>query len=64
MNKDLFGRVTPARAYLGATVAVGLLVAVATLAQMVFLSEIVDRVFVGGEDLPGGPPPEKRRSPG
>jgi ATP-binding cassette, subfamily C, bacterial CydD len=49
MNKELFGRITPARLYLGATVAVGLLVAVATIAQMVFLSKIVDRVFVGGE---------------
>ena len=29
----------------------GLLVAVATIAQMAFLSKIVDRVFVGGEDL-------------
>jgi ATP-binding cassette, subfamily C, bacterial CydD len=51
MNKELFERVTPARVYLGATVAVGLLVAVATVAQMVFLSKIVHRVFVGGEDL-------------
>ena len=51
MNKELFERITPARVYLGATVAVGLLVAVATMAQMVFLSRIVDRVFVGGEDL-------------
>src|SRR5215211_7592051 len=51
MNKELFERITPARVYLGATVAVGLLVAVATIAQMVFLSRIVDRVFVGGEDL-------------
>jgi ATP-binding cassette, subfamily C, bacterial CydD len=51
MNWELFERVTPARAYLAASVAVGLLVAVATIAQMVFLSRIVDRVFVGGEDL-------------
>jgi ATP-binding cassette, subfamily C, bacterial CydD len=51
MNKELFEQVTPARVYLGATVAAGLLVAVATIAQMVFLSKIVDRVFVGGEDL-------------
>src|SRR5215211_3738584 len=51
MNKELFERITPARVYLGATVAVGLLVAVATMTQMVFLSRIVDRVFVGGEDL-------------
>jgi len=51
MNKELFERIMPAQAYLGATVAVGLLVSVATIAQMVFLSKIVDRVFVGGEDL-------------
>jgi ATP-binding cassette, subfamily C, bacterial CydD len=51
MNKELFERIAPARVYLGATIAVGLLVAVATIAQMVFLSRIVDRVFVGGEDL-------------
>jgi ATP-binding cassette, subfamily C, bacterial CydD len=51
MNRELFERITPARVYLVATVAVGLLVAVATIAQMVFLSRIVARVFVGGEDL-------------
>ena len=48
----MFEQITPARIYLGATVAMGLLVAVATIAQMAFLSKIVDRVFVGGEDLP------------
>ena len=47
----MFEQITPARIYLGATVAMGLLVAVATIAQMAFLSKIVDRVFVGGEDL-------------
>jgi ATP-binding cassette, subfamily C, bacterial CydD len=51
MNRELFERITPARAYLGTTVAVGLLVAVATIVQMVFLSRIVNRVFVGGEVL-------------
>ena len=51
MNKELFKRITPSRVYLGATIAVGLLVAIATIAQMVFLSKIVDQVFVGGEDL-------------
>src|SRR5215216_3868084 len=51
MNKELFERVLFRSVYLGATVAVGLLVAVATMAQMVFLSRIVDRVFVGGEGL-------------
>jgi len=50
-DKALFKRVTPARAHLIATVVVGLLVAVATISQMVFLSRIVARVFVGGENL-------------
>ena len=51
MSKELFEQITPARIYLGVTVVVGLLVAVATIAQMVILSKIVDRVFVGGEDF-------------
>jgi ATP-binding cassette subfamily C protein CydD len=51
MSKELFKRITPAWAYLGATVALGLLVATATIAQMVFLSKIVAQVFVEGEDL-------------
>ena len=44
----LLHRIPPARPYLVATVVVGLLVAVVTVAQMVFLSEIVDRVFLNG----------------
>jgi ATP-binding cassette, subfamily C, bacterial CydD len=48
MGGDLLHRIPPARPYLVATVVVGLLVAVVTVAQMVFLSEIVDRVFLNG----------------
>jgi ATP-binding cassette, subfamily C, bacterial CydD len=52
MGGDLLRRIPPARPYLVATVVVGLLVAVVTVAQMVFLSEIVDRVFLnrGGRE--------------
>jgi ATP-binding cassette subfamily C protein CydD len=51
MNDDLFKRVGAMRVYLGATVLVGLLVAVATVAQMVFLSKVIDRVFLNGGSL-------------
>ena len=51
MNDDLFKRVGAMRIYLVATVVVGLLVAAATVAQMVFLSKVVGRVFLGGEGL-------------
>src|SRR5829696_24172 len=52
MGGDLLRRIPPARLYLGATVLIGLLVAVVTVAQMAFLSEIVDRVFLraGGRE--------------
>jgi ATP-binding cassette, subfamily C, bacterial CydD len=52
MGGDLLRRIPPARPYLVATVVVGLLVAFVTVAQMVFLSEIVDRVFLnrGGRE--------------
>ncbi len=40
-----------ARASLSLTVAFGFLAAVATIAQMVFLSKVVDRVFLKGADL-------------
>jgi ATP-binding cassette, subfamily C, bacterial CydD len=43
--------VRSARASLSLTVAFGFLVAVATIAQMVFLSKVVDRVFRKGADL-------------
>ncbi|HEX2729461.1 MAG TPA: thiol reductant ABC exporter subunit CydD [Rubrobacteraceae bacterium] len=39
--------------YLVSTVALGLLVAAVTVAQMVFLSKLVSKVFVGSEDLGG-----------
>ncbi|MDP8926352.1 MAG: thiol reductant ABC exporter subunit CydD [Actinomycetota bacterium] len=38
---------------MSATILLGLLVAVATIVQMVLLSRIVDRVFMGGESLAG-----------
>jgi ATP-binding cassette, subfamily C, bacterial CydD len=52
MGGGLLRRIPPVRLYLGATVLIGLLVAVVTVAQMAFLSKIVDRVFLkagGGE---------------
>jgi ABC-type transport system involved in cytochrome bd biosynthesis fused ATPase/permease subunit len=51
MNDYLFKRGGLVRVYLGATVVVGLIVAVATIVQMVLLSRVVDRVFLGGRDL-------------
>src|SRR5215217_3297740 len=52
MGGGLLRRIPPARLYLGATVLIGLLVAVVTVAQMAFLSKIVDLVFLeaGGRD--------------
>jgi ATP-binding cassette, subfamily C, bacterial CydD len=51
MDKVLFRQVRSARVFLGATVVLGVLVAVATIAQMVSLSKVVDRVFLRGADL-------------
>src|SRR4051812_34657962 len=51
MDKVLFRQVRSARVFLGATVVLGILVAVATIAQMVSLSKVVDRVFLRGADL-------------
>jgi ATP-binding cassette, subfamily C, bacterial CydD len=51
MNKELFRQVRSARVSLGATVVLGVLVAAATIAQMVFLASVVDRVFLRGADL-------------
>src|ERR687897_43600 len=48
MGGGLLRRIPPARLYLGATVLIGLLAAVVTIAQMAFLSEIVDLVFLKG----------------
>ena len=51
MDRRLFRQVRSARVSLGATVTLGILVAVATIAQMVFLARVVDRVFLRGADL-------------
>ena len=51
MNRELLRQVGSARVFLGATVGVGVLVAVATIFQMVFLAKVVNRVFVEGADL-------------
>jgi ATP-binding cassette, subfamily C, bacterial CydD len=51
VNRELIRQVGAARASLGLTVVLGLLVAVATIAQMVFLGKVVARVFVDGADL-------------
>ena len=51
MSRELLRQVRPAQAWLGATVGLGVLVAVATIAQMVLLARVVDRVFLGGAGL-------------
>lgn len=51
MDSRLFLQVRSARVSLGATVVLGVLVAVATIAQMIFLARVVDRVFLKGVDL-------------
>jgi ATP-binding cassette subfamily C protein CydD len=51
MNRDLLRQVSSARASLSLSVALGFLVAVATIAQMVSLSKTVDRVFLKGAGL-------------
>jgi ATP-binding cassette subfamily C protein CydD len=51
MNRELLRQVRSARVSLGVTVALGLLAAAATVAQLVFLSKVVDRVFLEGMDL-------------
>lgn len=53
MNRELLRQVGAARFFLGATVALGVLVAVATIAQMVLLAGVVNRVFVEGAGLAG-----------
>ena len=53
MNRELLRQVKPARVFLLCAVVLGMLVAVATISQMVFLSKAVDRVFLGGEGLGG-----------
>src|ERR671910_2959841 len=51
MDKELLRRVRSTRVSLGTTVVLGILVAVATIVQMVFLSRVVDLVFLRGADL-------------
>src|SRR5919112_2668725 len=51
MDKELLRRARSTRVSLGTTVVLGILVAVATIVQMVFLSKVVDLVFLRGADL-------------
>jgi ATP-binding cassette, subfamily C, bacterial CydD len=51
MNRELLRQAGSARVSLSLTVALGLLAAVATIAQMVFLARVVARVFVEGAGL-------------
>ena len=51
MDKELLRRIGSARISLGTTVVLGVLVAVATIVQMVFLSKVVDLVFLYGANL-------------
>jgi hypothetical protein len=47
MNKELLRQVRLARTFLLCAIALGMLVAVATISQMVFVSKAVERVFLG-----------------
>jgi ATP-binding cassette subfamily C protein CydD len=51
MNRELLRQVKPARIFLVCTIALGILGAVVTIAQMVSLSLVIDRVFLAGESL-------------
>ena len=51
MNRELIKQVRSARVSLGLTVGLGLLVAAATIAQLVALSKVVNGVFLEGADL-------------
>src|SRR5215210_8803324 len=53
MNRELLFQVRSARVSLTLSVALGLLVAAATIVQLVALSKVVDGVFLGGQDLEG-----------
>jgi ATP-binding cassette subfamily C protein CydD len=53
MNRELLRQIKPARIFLVCTIALGMLGAVATIAQMLFLTLVVDRVFLAGESLEG-----------
>ena len=49
--RELLRYVKRARIFLGCAIVLGMLGACATVAQMVFLSKIVDQVLLGGEDF-------------
>ncbi len=51
MNGELFRQVRSARLFVSAAVALGILSAAATVAQMIFLSQIIDRVYLKGVSL-------------
>ncbi len=51
LNGVLLRQVRAARLWVGAAVALGVLSAAATVAQMIFLSRIIDRVFLKGAGL-------------
>ncbi len=51
MNRELLQQMKSARIFLVCTIALSMLGAVATIAQMLSLSLIVDRVFLSGESL-------------
>ena len=53
MNRELLRQVKPVRVSVLYAVALGVLIAVTTVAQMIFLSTVVDRVFLGREGLEG-----------
>ncbi len=53
MNRELLRQVKPVRVSLLYAIVLGVLIAVATVAQMVFLSTVVNRVFLGREGLEG-----------
>src|SRR5918993_2907363 len=51
LNGELFQQVRSARLWVGAAVVLGVLSAAATVAQMIFLSRIIDRAFLKGAAL-------------
>ena len=53
MNRELLRQVKPVRVSLLYAIVLGVLIAVTTVAQMVFLSTVVNRVFLGREGLEG-----------
>ena len=53
MNRELLRQVKPVRVSVLYAVASGMLIAITTVAQMVFLSTVVYRVFLGREGLEG-----------